>query len=127
MTLTYIKQLEEQNEELKQKLAKAESAANDASMAHHVLATVLRNSGYDVQRDANRTIVNISMSEVVITTEDIGEQRINALAKLLEILHSKKKQFDLAEMGHIYKNLFIASCESKASLDYFMKATGYVK
>ena len=125
--MTYINQLEEQNEELKQKLAAAESAANDVSMEHHVLAIILRNSGYDVHKDSKRTVVNISMSEVVITTEDIGEQRINALAKLLEILHSKKKQFDLAEMGHIYKNLFIASCESKASLDHFMKATGYAK
>ena len=126
----YVKDLERQNEELKNKLSDAESRATDGAMAFSVLYHVLKNTAHEVVKSNNKTSITLDMSEVTITNKELDETSLAALEKLLEKVKKNKIKIrcdSLNNMGEIYKNLFLASCEDIDSIDKIGRTVGYVK
>jgi hypothetical protein len=88
----YIKQLEDQNEELQSRLSVAESKVVDRDMAWKVLYSVLHNASYDVNLSLVCKSVNIHYDEVNITDKDIGKQELESLINVLKDITSKRKE-----------------------------------
>jgi hypothetical protein len=103
----YTKDLEQQNEELRRKLAVAEKKALDGEMAHKVLYYVLRNTGFTVASSNQKFSITLSYNEVTITKSDIGEACLSALEDLLVELKKKRPVMQMSDMANVFKNMVL--------------------
>lgn len=110
----YSTDLEQQNEELRKKLAVAEKKALDGEMAHRVLYHVLRNTGYGVSPSKEKFAITLSSNEVTITKGDIGEACLFALEDLLVELKKKRPTLQMCDMADAFKNMYL---DSRKELD----------
>jgi hypothetical protein len=103
----YANDLEQQNEELRRKLAVAEKKALDGEMAHKVLYYVLRNTGFTVASSNQKFSITLSYNEVTITKSDIGEACLFALEDLLVELKKKRPVMQMSDMANVFKNMVL--------------------
>ena len=113
----YSTDLEQQNEELRKKLAVAEKKALDGEMAHKVLYHVLRNTGYGVSPSKEKFAVTLSYNEVTITKSDIGEACLFALEDLLVELKMKRPTMQMSDMANAFKNMVLDSEQELARIN----------
>ena len=113
----YSTDLEQQNEELRKKLAVAEKKALDGEMAHRVLYHVLRNTGYSVSPSKEKFAVTLSYNEVTITKSDIGEACLFALEDLLVELKKKRPTMQMSDMANAFKNMVLDSQKELAKIN----------
>jgi len=93
MSTEYEKQLEKQNDELKQKLSTAEKNASDRDLAWKVMYSVLRNCNYSINNsisDTNSISINIDGN---VSINELSEYELNALKHVLNNIHSKRINF----------------------------------
>jgi hypothetical protein len=110
----YANDLEQQNEELRKKLAVAEKKALDGEMAHKVLYQVLRNTGFTVAPSNQKFSITLSYNEVTITKSDIGEDCLFALEDLLVELKKKRPTMQMRDFADVFKNMLL---DSRKELD----------
>jgi len=119
MSIEYTNDLEQQNEELRKKLAVAEKKALDGEMAHKVLFHVLRNTGYVVSPSNMKFAITLDLSEVTITKSDIGEACLFALEDLLVELKKKRSTLRMDDMADAFRNMVL---DSRKELDTYKKS-----
>lgn len=113
----YAKDLEQQNEELRKKLAVAEKKALDGEMAHRVLYHVLRNTGYGVSPSKGKFAITLSSNEVTLTKTDIGEACLFALEDLLVELKKNRSTMQMSDMADAFRNMVLDSQKELARIN----------
>lgn len=103
--MTYVKKLEDQNEELQKKLADTELLATEGTMAFKVLYYMLNNCEHSCDIGTDRMSFNITINDVNISSEDIGMPEANALGRLLYELRIKRTQnINIKNFAESFKN-----------------------
>lgn len=86
----YTKQLEIENEELRQRLAYSEKKALERDTAYNIINHLLKSGNVNVNYFDNKVSINVDSN---ITLSDVGEEEIKILLDIIEGSKERKKKF----------------------------------
>src|SRR5947207_2637751 len=86
----YIRDIEEQNEDLRRRLAVAEAKAVDRDTYSNVIKKILQNAGFSENNiEDGVTFVAIKGTDTLISSRDIGQ---DCMKSLIDIMHEIKNE-----------------------------------
>lgn len=89
----YVKNIEQQNEELHKKLINAEKRTVNGDMAYKILKRIMKNTHFHIDT-SKRPVITLDSAEITITNIDLDSVSMDVFIKLLEEVRKEQQEIE---------------------------------